>query len=278
MFASAMPRIPLPKGWSCHVRSAVLHVITLAQFSLAYARGWAANSLNARVRLTAEVDQLRQEVALLKEEVRIKDVRMAQITPQRRPHYPPTERMAILQVRAARGWTLEQTAQTFLVTAATISSWVKRVDEQGPHALVQLREPVNRFPDFVRCVVQQLKSLCPRMGKVKIAQTLCRAGLHLGPTTVGRMLKEDHTSKPNGDDTSSGRVVTAKYANHVWHVDLTAVPVGSGFWTTWLPFALPQRWPFCWWLAVAVDHFSGRRSCRRRGRRNGPGRTRIGST
>jgi hypothetical protein len=26
----------------------------------------------------------------------------------------------------------------------------------------------------------------------------------------------------------------------------------------WLPFALPQCWPFCWWVAVAVDHFSRR--------------------
>jgi transposase InsO family protein len=39
---------------------------------------------------------------------------------------------------------------------------------------------------------------------------------------------------------------------------LTAVPVSRGFWTAWLPFALPQRWPFCWWVAVAVDHFSRR--------------------
>jgi hypothetical protein len=28
------------------------------------------------------------------------------------------------------------------------------------------------------------------MGKVRIAQSLCRAGLHLGITTVGRILKE----------------------------------------------------------------------------------------
>jgi transposase InsO family protein len=41
-------------------------------------------------------------------------------------------------------------------------------------------------------------------------------------------------------------------------VDLTAVPTGAGFWVSWLPFALPQSWPFCWWLAVAVDHFSRR--------------------
>ncbi len=24
----------------------------------------------------------------------------------------------------------------------------------------------------------------------------------------------------------------------------------------WFPFSLPQRWPFCWWVAVAVDQFS----------------------
>ncbi len=52
------------------------------------------------------------------------------------------------------------------------------------------------------------------------------------------------------------RVVTAKHPNHVWHVDLTIVPTVSGFWTAWLPFSLPQYWPFCWWAAVVVDHFS----------------------
>jgi transposase InsO family protein len=39
---------------------------------------------------------------------------------------------------------------------------------------------------------------------------------------------------------------------------LTAVPTSAGYWVPWLPFALPQCWPFCWWLAVVVDHFSRR--------------------
>jgi hypothetical protein len=89
---------------------------------------------------------------------------------------------------------LEQTSSTFLVTAATIAAWMKRLDEAGPDALVQLREPVNKFPDFVRYAVQRLKILCPSMGKVKLAQVLSRAGLHLGVTTVGRILKEPHLS------------------------------------------------------------------------------------
>jgi hypothetical protein len=93
-----IPKIPVPRGWKQHVRSAVLHVISLAN----------------------------QEVGLLGEEMRIKDARMAQIDPHRRPHYPPVERMAILQLRAVRGWSLEQTAGPLYMTAPTISSWLRR--------------------------------------------------------------------------------------------------------------------------------------------------------
>ena len=53
-------------------------------------------------------------------------------------------------------------------------------------------------------------------------------------------------------------MVAAKGPNHVWHLDLTIVPTVSGFWAPWLPFALPQSWPFCWWVAVAIDHYSRR--------------------
>ena len=133
------PRIPLPKSWTWHVRAAMLHVVALAQYATAYTRGWASSSLTERVRLRAENDRLRQELALLREEIRIKDARMRLIAPQRRPHYPPVERMSILELRSARGWSLQQTADTFLVAAATIASWTKRLDEEGPDALIQLR-------------------------------------------------------------------------------------------------------------------------------------------
>lgn len=121
---------------------------------------------------------------------------------------------------------------------------------------MQLPGPVNRFPDFVRYLVQRLKTLCPTMGKVRIADTLCRAGLHLGATTIGRILQEERIPDPGLDDESSGRLVTSKRPNHVWHVDLTVIPASSGFWTSWSPFSLPQHWPFCWWVAVVLDHYS----------------------
>jgi putative transposase len=251
------PRIHLPKGWQDGVKSAVLHAIALAHYAIAYARAWAADSINARVRLAAENDRLHEECALLREELRIKDSRMAQIAPQRRPHYSPLERMAILELRAARGWSVKQTADIFLITPATVTSWLKRIDDQGTNALLQLREPLNKFPDFVRYIVQRLKTLSPSMGKVKIAETLCRAGLHLGTTTVGRILKEEPQSTPSDPAPRTG-IVTTKRPNHVWHVDLTAVPTSVGFWAPWLPFALPQCWPFCWWVTVVIDHYSRR--------------------
>ena len=91
----------------------------------------AANSINARIRLKEEINRLQNEILLLREESRIKDARMVQIPRQRRPHYPPVERLAILQLRAARGWSLAQTAARFLVTPLTIASWTKRLDEEG---------------------------------------------------------------------------------------------------------------------------------------------------
>src|SRR6516225_1639897 len=95
---SAKMHLPLPRHWTQSVQAALLQVIALAQFALVYTRGWGAGSSNQRVRLAARTDQLEQEIALLREQVRIKDARMAGIPPRQRPHYQPTERLAILEL------------------------------------------------------------------------------------------------------------------------------------------------------------------------------------
>jgi transposase InsO family protein len=233
-----------------------VHAVSLADLALTRTLSWAADSLNPRLRLQAELERARREVSLLREELRIKDARMEQVEPHRRPYYPPTARLAILELRAARGWSLAQTARTFQVSSLTIAFWTGRLEEEGPHALLRLPVPVNRFPDFVGYLVRRLKILCPSLGKVKIAQVLARAGLHLGPTTVRRMLQTPRQPRRRLAPRAVGRVLTARYPNHVWHVDLTTVPTALGFWIPWVPFARPQVWPFCWWVALAVDHFS----------------------
>jgi transposase InsO family protein len=137
-------------------------------------------------------------------------------------------------------------------------SWLRRVDEEGESALIQTTEPVNKFRDFLRYLVKQLKVLVPTMGKARIAQVPARASLHLGVTTAGRMLKEPEPMPTDAGtlEVVETRVITARHPGEVWHMDLTTVPTEGGFWVPWVPFALPQAWPFCWWVAVVVDHFS----------------------
>jgi putative transposase len=175
----------------------------------------AENQFSARTRLQATNDRLQRQVALLLEELRIKDARMERLPAQRRPHYPAIEQLAILELRAARGWSQAETAR-------------------------------------------RLRALCPRMGSRRIARVFARAGLHLGATTVRRMLKPTPKPTPKSNRLSKPRAVTAKHPNHVRHLDLTTIPTIGGFWISWWPLSLPPRWPFCWWVAVVVDHFSRR--------------------
>jgi putative transposase len=251
-----MPRhsVRLPKQWSRHVKSGILHAVSLASVALSYARGRATGER----RLRAQLEQATSEIALLREEISIKDGRWERSHSRRRPHYTPIQRMRILQLRAARGWTLEKTARVFLVDEQTSLGWMSRLDEPGERPLVQTIDPVNRYPDFVRCVVRQLKTLFPAMGNVRMAQTLARAGLQLGATTVRRIVRERSGPEPGAPAVAivRRRRVVARYPGHTWHLDLTAVPIRAGLWVPWLPLSLPQRWPFCWCVAVVVDQVS----------------------
>ena len=119
----------------------------------------------------------------------------------------------------------------------------------------------------MRYIVKRLKVLCPSMGKKRIAQTLSRAGLALGVNTVGRILKECDTERPEPYENVSagavadrhvGKPVQAKKPNDVWQMDLTVVSTSAGFWAAWFPFTVEQIWPFAWWVACVVDHYSRR--------------------
>jgi len=256
---------PLPRDWPKHTRSGLIHAIALAHLALVRIRSWCANSRIARVRLAAESERLHAEVAMLREELRIKDARLARIPPRKRPQYPPAERLSILALRAARGWNAAQTARRFLLTAATIASWMRRLDEGGPDALVQIVEPVNRYPDFVRALVAKLRATLPHMGKVRLAQMLARAGLSLAPTTIARLAAKQPRSvspPPRRQPAVSlpvdraPRRVTARGPHDVWHVDLTVMPTSAGFWIPRLPLSFLQCWPFAWWIGVVLDHAS----------------------
>jgi transposase InsO family protein len=96
---------------------------------------------------------------------------------------------------------------------------------------------------------------------------LARAGLVLSASTVKRLAARrlalpEPPRQPAGHDARSaarklaGRIVTAKRPGHPWHVDLTVVPTGPGFWLPWFPFSFAVTFPFCFWVGVVLDHFS----------------------
>ena len=88
--------IPLPRGWNRRAKSAILHILALSHYTFTALLARAALSKNRQVRLRAQIDRRNHEIALLQEELRIKDARMERVPPHRRPHYVPLERMAIL--------------------------------------------------------------------------------------------------------------------------------------------------------------------------------------
>ena len=101
--------------------AAIVQILALSHYAFTAMLARGANSRSRTTRFRAEIDRLEHELALQQEELRIKNARMTRVPPHRRPHYTPLERMAILELRAARGWSLSQTARRFLVTPATIA-------------------------------------------------------------------------------------------------------------------------------------------------------------
>jgi len=262
-----LPEIPLPKGWSELTLHAVLHVISLARIVILNSVNWPDGPECDTLRLRAENDRLKSEIALLQLEITIKDTRFARLEPRKRPHYLPHERLEILVIQATRGLTNTQIAKRFQVTLQTIRNWILGKDKE--ETIVQIAEKPTRYPDFVRSIVQQFKVCCPMLGRFKIADILARAGLHLSASTVKRCIDEPpidpekietppEISPSEEFEKTGNHEVQAWYSNHVWSGDLSEVPTSNGFWCPWHPFAVPQQHPYCWWVYVVIDHFSRR--------------------
>ncbi len=261
--------IPLPKGWPKHVTSALVCAVSLARAVITHVRGWALNSPIERVRLRAESERVTTLARQQQEELALHRQRFERVPAKSRPHFTPAERLRVLELKAARGWSAAETARRLLLAPSTVTSWLKRLDEEGEQALVRVPVPVARFPDFVAHLVGELRQLFPSLGKVKIAEFLARGALHLSPSTVGRMLRTRSDGPPPAEPSETGapalsreqketpkRTVQAPCPGHTWNIDITVVPIGGGLWCPALPFSWPILWPFCWQLAAIVDHFS----------------------
>jgi putative transposase len=262
--------LPLPARWPRRIKTALLYAIGLERAALLEVRAGFENSTDPRSASLAEIDRLRELVEIKDQVNRLLRARIEAIPAAKRPHYRPEDRQAIVELRARTGWNLAQTARELVLAAQTVANWMRRIDERGPEALLQTPAPVNRFPEFVTTLVKKLHAAAPGMGRRKVAEVFARMGLSLSASTAERMRKRPPVTtpppesrkrtepkartKPSAD--KAPRVVTAEYPGHVFHVDITQVATSLGWWVPWFPFCLLPLWPFCWHIALVLDHYS----------------------
>ena len=105
---------------SATVLSLVDSVAILLSQAYQLARARLASAGSPILRLLAQRDQEATEGDLLRRELGVFRAQRGGLLPHRRPDYRPEQRLAILQLRRLRGWSIQKTAEHFLLHRNTI--------------------------------------------------------------------------------------------------------------------------------------------------------------
>ncbi len=260
-----------------HTNTACLHALSVGHMLFARIAARAADTLWNRLFILAQLKRCEAVMAEQAMRIRILTRRMRRTAARKRPQYTPELRRMILEYQAAYGLTNAETARRFLIDPQTLAAWKKEGYGLAKTHLVEQNTPPNKYPEYVRQMVRKLKEYIPFIGKREMADMLGKCGLHLSASTVGRICREKPSKSPTEPDKTAAeprkpegeavdntepekpvREIKADYPNHVWNIDLTVVPIIFGLACTWMPFALPQCWPFAWYMLAVVDHYSRR--------------------
>lgn len=207
---------------------ALLSATELLGRALGRSLGQLHDSEIARNARYAETEELRLKLRLADEKNAILAARWHKIPERHRPHYTPSLRYRILQVKKLEGLSRRETGRTFQLAKNTIARWEQEAsgDPETPTAgsMVKPIPPVRRFADVVRHVVHVM-DLAGFGGNDSIARHLARAGVKLASRTIGRIRKEKrHTSAPTPLAAAPlPKSVIARYPNHLWMADLTEI-------------------------------------------------------
>ncbi len=215
-----------------------------------------ASVASPTLRLLTQRDHALNDARLLRRELATLRAQRQSLPPHRRPDYKAEQRLAILQLRRLRGWTIKKTARRFVVHPNTIRSWIKAIEGRGNQSLLTDAIRWNRLADAVRWTAHELRRLCPEpeFGTRTIARQLVRAGLAVSRSTVQRVLRESPPRSPPrrrrlpmaaAAGVQPDRLLLPKHPNHVWHMDLTSLRI------LWFRFT----------VAAILDGFSRKLVC-----------------
>jgi transposase InsO family protein len=153
--------------------------------------------------------------------------RLDKLPPRQRPHYTPTQRFRILQIKSLLGLAQDEIAALVRVSVGTIAGWETNANpaSQTVGSTVTATPPVRRYDDSVHHLVQLMAAI-GFAGYDTIARHLVQAGWRVARSTVRRYLKQPLIT-PTGDSPTPEtpkRAVVARFPHHVWHLDLTEIP------------------------------------------------------
>jgi len=226
------------------------------------ARARLASAASPIIRLLVQRDQAVSEVDLLHREVEVFRAQREGLPPHRRPDYRPEQRLAILQLRRLRGWSIQKTAKHFVLHRNTIRAWIRSAEGRRRSSLLAGALVWNRIDEVVCWAVHELRRLCPEpeFGSRSIARQVLRASIQISRSTVQRGLREPKPFGPRRPVrpamTAPAGVIpqhllTPERINRVWHLDLLSLQI------LWFRFS----------VAAILDGFSRRLLCLRAYRR-----------
>ena len=208
----------MPRRHVVPPRQAAAHLLGLAVGSfLREMRG----SRDPLVEATALLEEADLRAAIAWDIVDLLGARLDRIPDRRRPHYTPSQRFRILQIRSLLGWSRDVAARAFRICPNTLSNWEKHADpcSETANRTVKPIPPITSLADVVRSLVQTMLRL-GFGGEDLVAQALARAGWKVSAAPSA-------ASEGKGASRSAPRRTSRPAPDHVIRWPLTS-PTTSG--------------------------------------------------
>jgi transposase len=187
----------LPKrDWPLKVRRLIDEIAGDFMAGCLVARERAANHDLENVRLRAERDDALWKLRLANNELSILRRRLSHVPPARRPDYAPEDRFQILQHIRLAGWFCKEAARHFVISRSTLQRWRGGFVTSEDVGDFFGKPPWNKLSDGMRCLVHEIKELCPEAGAKGIAGKLKQAGIQASRASVQRILREEKPAPP----------------------------------------------------------------------------------
>ena len=221
---------------SATVLSLVDSMAILLSQAYQLARARLASAGSPILRLLVQRDQEATDGNLLRRELEIFRAQRAGLPPHRRPDYRPEQRLAILQIRRLRGWSIKKTAKHFVLHHNTVRAWIRAAEGKGRPSLLAGAVVWNRIDEAVRWGTHELRRICPEQefGTRSIARQVLRASIQISRSTVQRVLREPKPLRPHRPARPAMALPLGKKPYHllrpqrinrVWHLDLLSLQI-----------------------------------------------------